>query len=358
MKKITLYINSMKPAGGIERVVSTLANELCRKNSVRILIKDDCESFYPLDTRVELVSLNSKLELNMNNRFSRGFNLVKSFFLSSLKLRKFFKHNDFDYIYVTTPLAFWECFFTGRCKAKIIASEHGARTNYNAFYRFLKKGYKYSAFYMVPTTDDYDYYLNRKYPVVHIPHLRPDLDYRQSQNTIKKVVNIGRYTSDKQQIKLITMWAELVEQGRVNDWKLVIVGSGELEIDIKMLIKNLKLDKNIELIPPQKEIERIYLDASLFVLSSSSEGFGMVVLEALSFGLPVVSFDCPSGPKDIITNSLDGLLVELNDFNKLAFALSSLISNDKLRVDMSNYGYNRMKSWNSENIMAKFEGML
>ncbi len=348
----------MKPAGGIERVVSTLANELCYNYQVCILVKDKGESFYPLNPKIEVISINSEVELNMNSRISRAFSLLKNFFSSTLKLRNYLASSSFDYIYVTTPLAFWESFFSGFCNSKIIASEHGARTNYNSVYNFLKKGYKFSAFYMVPTVDDYNYYLDKGYPVKYIPHLRPDLAYSKNQVSVKKILNIGRYTNDKQQLKLIHMWNELVKQRDAKDWVLVIVGSGELENKMKMLISELKLDDLIELVPPQKNIEKIYLDASLFVLSSSSEGFGMVVLEALSFGLPVVSFDCPSGPKDIITNNKDGVLIEPDNFDELKNNLLSLMINKKNRQEMSDYGYERMKHWNSENIMSKFEGML
>lgn len=358
MKKIILYISSMEPAGGIERVVSTLANELCNDYEITLLVKDSGESFYDLDQRIKVLSLDCKLNLNMKSRFSRGLGLLGNSFISAYRLRQLFNNLDFDYIYVTTPVSFWECLLTGRCNNKIIASEHGARVNYNIVYRVLKVGYKFAHSYMIPTKTDFDYYINRRYPAVYIPHLRPRLPYSISENDVKKIVNVGRYTADKQQLGLIRMWSELIkEKEDVGEWELIIVGSGELEDDINTLIEQLDLSDSVKLVPPRKDIETIYLDASIFVLTSSSEGFGMVVLEALSFGLPVVSFDCPSGPRDIIDDNLDGFLVDLNDFDDFKVKLYSIMHDEPLREKMSLHGFSKASVWNKTNIISKFKGL-
>lgn len=348
----------MKPAGGIERVVSTLANELCNDYEITLLVKDTGESFYELDKRIKVLSLNCALSLNMKSRISRGLGLLGNLFVSAYKLRQLFKVRDFDYIYVTTPVSFWECLLTGRCSNKIIASEHGARVNYNIVYKALKIGYKFSHSYMIPTRTDFNYYINRRYPAVYIPHLRPTLSYSISKNDVKKVINIGRYTADKQQLALIRMWSELIKEKRdVGEWELILVGSGELEDDIKALVEELDLSNSVKLVPPRKNIDTIYLDASIFVLTSSSEGFGMVVLEALSFGLPVVSFDCPSGPRDIIDDNLDGLLVDLNDFEDFKIKLYSIMRDKSLREKMSLHGFSKASVWNQNNILSKFKGL-
>ncbi|WP_065678216.1 glycosyltransferase family 4 protein [Vibrio atlanticus] len=358
MKKIILYISSMKPAGGIERVVSTLANELCNNYAVTLLVKDTGESFYQLDRRIEVLSLNCALDLNMKSRVSRALGLLGNLFVSAYKLRKLFERCDFDYIYVTTPVSFWECLLTGRCNKKIIASEHGARVNYNIIYMALKVGYKFAHSYMIPTKTDFSYYINRGYPAVYIPHLRPALPYSISNNDVKKIVNVGRYTADKQQLALIRMWSELIkEKDDVSEWELVLVGSGELEGEIIALVEELDLSNSVKLVPPRKDIDTIYLDASIFVLTSSSEGFGMVVLEALSFGLPVVSFDCPSGPRDIIDDNLDGILVDLNDFEGFKIKLYSIMRDKSLREKMSLHGFSKASVWNQSNILSKFKGL-
>ncbi|AZG35359.1 glycosyltransferase family 4 protein [Shewanella psychromarinicola] len=358
MKKIILYISSMKPAGGIERVVSTLANELCNDYEITLLVKDNGESFYYLDKRIEVLSLNCALDLNMRSRFSRGLGLLRNLFVSAYKLRALFYRCNFDYIYVTTPVSFWECFLTGRCNNKIIASEHGARVNYNIIYRALKVGYKFSHSYMIPTKTDFDYYMNSGYPAVYIPHLRPALPYSISKNDVKKVINVGRFTADKQQLALIRMWSELIkEKDHIDEWELILVGTGELEYEIISLVEELDLSNSVKLVPPRKDIETIYSDASIFVLTSSSEGFGMVVLEALSFGLPVVSFDCPSGPRDIIDDNLDGLLVDLNDFEGFKIKLYSLMCDKSLREKMSLHGFSKASVWNQSNILSKFKGL-
>lgn len=359
MKKIIFYVNSMLPAGGIERVVATLANELSKNNEITIVVKDKCESFYELDSSVKIESINTYKKLDMSNRLRRALSLFSSFILSSYFLRKYLHKKEFDYIYATNPLTFWESYFSFKCKNKIIASEHGSRLNYNIIYRMLKVGYKFSHAYVIPTKMDFDYYSNLGYPARYIPHLRPLLDYEKTDISKKNVLNIGRFTSDKRQLLLLDIWSNILSKNKLLcDWTLVLVGSGELEDEIIKKIHKLDISHNVKIVAPQADVQELYTSASVFALTSSSEGFGMVLLEALSFGLALISFDCPSGPRDIIEHNIDGVLINENDFEQYELSLTNLMSDIQLRARMSQSGFDKAKEWNNTYVGNEWKKIL
>lgn len=349
----------MQPAGGIERVVSTLANELCVDYHVTILVKDEPTSFYFLNERIGMQTINACLKLDMMSRFKRACSLFYSLFISTFKLRAYFSKYSYDYIYVTTPLSFIECLFTFKVSNKIIASEHGARENYNRVYKLIKNIYKLAKVYVLPTTDDYTYYLSKGFPVVYIPHLRPSLPYIKTDVRQKRVINIGRFTADKRQLLLIRIWSKIIiDSPELKNWELLLVGQGELKDEIEKLINSLSMSDSIKILSPQKNVQELYSQASIFALTSSSEGFGMVLLEALSFGLPVISFDCPAGPKDIIENGRDGYLIKDDNYALYESKLRELMLNEDSRLSMSESGFLKGQAWNDIKILDKWRGLL
>ena len=150
----------------------------------------------------------------------------------------------------------------------------------------------------------------------------------------KRVVTIGRYAYQKGYDLLLQAWAELsrireLENGE--EWALDIYGQGD-QTDYRQLMAELGIDKNrCHLNGPVEDVVKAYQDSSIFVLSSRFEGFGMVLIEAMACGLPVVSFDCPAGPDEIVTDGVDGLLVPSGDVHALAEKLMTLMADENLR---------------------------
>ena len=151
---------------------------------------------------------------------------------------------------------------------------------------------------------------------------------------VNRVVTIGRYAYQKGYDLLLQAWAELsrireLENGE--EWTLDIYGQGD-QTDYRQLMAELGIDSNrCHLNGPVEDVVKAYQESSIFVLSSRFEGFGMVLIEAMACGLPVVSFDCPAGPDEIITDEVDGLLVPSGDVHALAEKLMVLMSDDNLR---------------------------
>ena len=119
----------------------------------------------------------------------------------------------------------------------------------------------------------------------------------------------------------------------LTQWKLIIVGDGVLKKELESKIKALNLQDSIILKPFTKDIEREYLNASIYVMTSHFEGFGMVLAEASSYGLPCIAFDIKTGPSDIIENEKSGFLVEDNDLQGYADKLMLLMRDENLRFN-------------------------
>lgn len=151
------------------------------------------------------------------------------------------------------------------------------------------------------------------------------------------MVTIGRYAYQKGYDLLLQAWADIEKLKKlegvkeVNEWTLDIYGQGD-QTDYRQLMTELDIDANrCHLNGPVEDVVKVYQDSSIFVLSSRFEGFGMVLIEAMACGLPVVSFDCPAGPDEIITDGVDGLLVPSGDVHALAEKLMTLMSDEDQR---------------------------
>lgn len=157
----------------------------------------------------------------------------------------------------------------------------------------------------------------------------------------KRVVAIGRYAYQKGYDLLLQAWAEieklkeLEKYKEVKEWTLDIYGQGD-RTDYRRLMVELGIDANrCHLNGPVDDVGQVYMDSSIFVLSSRFEGFGLVLIEAMASGLSVVSFDCPAGPDEIITDGYDGLLSPSCDVKVLAQKLMMLMTDEELRKRLS-----------------------
>lgn len=187
--------------------------------------------------------------------------------------------------------------------------------------------------------------------VVVIPNFVSSVSINKSDCMSKKVVAAGRYSYQKGFDLLIDAW-ELVYH-KHPDWRLDIYGPGNNHAfqdiaDKKHLTSTLCCHSSVS------DIIEKYVESSLFVLSSRYEGFGLVIVEAMGAGLPVVSFSCPCGPRDIIKEGVNGLLVESGDVQKLADKICYLIEHDEQRIAMGKNAAESVDRYDKNTIMQKW----
>lgn len=349
----------MTPAGGIERVISTLANHFSDFMEVTILVKDNTYSHYPLDKRVKIISLNSDVNLDMNNKLKRIFQASISLFQSAAKLKKFLSLNKYDIYYLAHPLNVLEFHLAYGVNKDVIITEHGGINAYNFVYKKIKDWlYPKARCYVVPTLTDTKAYKDLNFPVEYIPHFKSKLNYARSDLSKKVVLSIGRITEAKRQWIMIDLWHKIINENNIRDWELHLVGNGNLKDQLNNKIITLGLQAYVKILPPVQDVDIYYKNSSIFMLTSHSEGFGMVLLEAISFGLPCISYDCPSGPRDIVENEVNGYLIPMDNFAFLKNAILNLITNSEELHKLADGAYNTSLQWNDEVILNKWKKIL
>jgi len=169
----------------------------------------------------------------------------------------------------------------------------------------------------------------------------------------KRLLAIGRLTSQKGFDLLIQAYHLL--HPHHPDWELVILGEGELRPDLECLIERLRLKDAVYLPGVVGNVGDWLRSADLFVLSSRCEGFGNVLVEALNHGVPVVSFDCESGPSDIVRHDVDGLLVPAEDVPAMVAALNRLMESGDLRRRYALRAVEARERFSMQEVVSRWE---
>lgn len=186
--------------------------------------------------------------------------------------------------------------------------------------------------------------------VARIPPVHAELHSRQSTSTRPVVVAAGRLVAQKGFDLLIRAFAAVEDP----EWELRIYGSGKERDALRAQIA----DERIRLMGPTDDLGAVLADAGMFVLPSRYEGFGMVLVEAMGHGVPVVAFDCPHGPGEIVTDGVDGLLVPAEDVPGLTAAISALVADPERRARMGAAGRAASAAYAPATIAARWEQLL
>lgn len=171
----------------------------------------------------------------------------------------------------------------------------------------------------------------------------------------KKVLAVGKQSYQKGYDRLLQSW-KLVAQ-KFPDWTLNIYGTISEKEGLTDLANKLEIKSSVNFYPPEKNIAEKYKEASIYVMSSRYEGFGMVLTEAMAYGVPCVSFDCHYGPSDIISDQENGLLIENHDIEGLANGINSLIENKENRILMGKRARKDVQRYLPEKIVSDWNDL-
>lgn len=352
--KIVYCTPALYMAGGVERVLTLKANYMADVLGYNITIilteGKDKPLFYPLSRKIKVVNLDVDFEELWTCSFIKKIVVY-------LKKQRIFKQRLTAELMrlkpdITVSLLRREINFINDIQdgSRKIGELHVNRANYrnfeagdtNLIKRLFARYWMHNLVshlkrldrFVVLTEEDKASWTELSNVEVIPDPLAFDID-QVSPLTNKRVIAVGRYVYQKGFDLLLQAWKKIEQQHP--DWELAIYGMGE-RTPYEQLIDKLQIDRNrCHLNGSTPDIKAEYLNSSLFVFSSRFEGFGMVLIEAMACGLPVVSFDCPCGPKDIVRHKEDGLLVPSGNTTLLAEALHQMMSDDVRRHDMASF---------------------
>lgn len=370
--KIVYCTPSLYMAGGGERVLTLKANYFAEIYGYDITIittdGEDKLNFFPLSPKVNVINLRIHFEEMWHHSF------LKRLFLYLPKERLFKKRlvvelnrikPDITISLLRREINFLTEIHDG---SKKIGEIHINRAHYrnftpnrtNPFKAFFAKYWMYGLVKKIKKLDrfvvltEYDRQAWQEIPRVDvIPNPLPFYPDTKFAIRRKRVIAIGRYFDEKGYDLLLRAWA-FVEKRSV-DWELVIYGDGNKSF-YERIVSSLNLDKRrCKLYDSIHEVQKEYLESSFYVCTSRFEGFGMGIVEAMACGLPVVAFDCLWGPRSIISNGEDGLLVENGNVEKFAETILRLIESPEKLKTMGNNARRNVCRYNIDDVALKWK---
>lgn len=362
MKNVCFLIGNLNNSGGIERVTTLVANELQ---------KDDCYSIHILNlTKGDNPFFKLSKNLKVSSLYNYDISFKKEYIKTVIKIRNYIKENNIETLIVVDSLT---CIFTIPAllglRINHICWEHFNFNNNNGIYlRDLarKLAAKYCTTIVTLTDQDLNTWKNNikkiKANILNIynpcPFERVDIKDMDFTNKSNVFIAIGHITKVKGYDFLIEAWRKLPKD--YNNWKLLIIGNGNSQ-EIKNLMDRIKKYElsNVELHPATREIENYYRNSKFYCLTSRYEGLPMVLIEAQSFGLPIVAFDCETGPRDVVIDGENGYLVDLANIDDFSNRLVDLMNMSKKDYKiMVNKSLKNSERFFINNIILKWKNII
>ncbi|MNH82903.1 putative poly(glycerol-phosphate) alpha-glucosyltransferase [compost metagenome] len=333
--KILFIINSLRNKSGSERVAVELANKMSTITGydITLLNRESTKenTAYPVADNVNVIALSGNL------------------FQFYRKFKEHISSNNYDVVIVHNmgKLSLL-CAFVPNIK-KLVVLEHVSFVSRPKKIQFLSKLlYRKIDQVLTLTQNDKDQFDKFHSNVLVIPNFSPFPISSTHQQNNKQIVTIGRLTDQKNYIHLLQAWEKISQA--IPDWYLNIYGEGEHHQMLDNYIVQEAL-QNVTLMGTTSDVKQVYEQSSFFVMSSKYEGLPMVLIEAQSFGLPIVSYNCPYGPSDVIQENQNGLLVEDQNIDKLAEAILKLASSPDLLKRFSQKSLLNAEKYQPEQIL-------
>lgn len=370
-KKIMYVFSELTIKGGTDKVLSDKANYLS-SHGYDVTIVTEAQMgrppVFPLLPSVKLIDIGLDFNKQYTQTFfHRAFTYLYFIQLYKRRLKKIFEQERPDIVITTMGRSLD---FITRLKDGSIKIGEAHTTKYHLrslhlmenrgiIYKWIAKlirrkqianARKLSALVLLTPEDAKDWEEITKTYV--IPNSIQSIPYGTAFLKNKKAITVGRYNDAKGYDLLVDVWK--IVHKKHPDWIIDIYGSGELHDDVEKWIKEANLCDTMIMHEPTNEIMQKYIDSSICVISSRYEGFSMAIVEAMSCGVPCVSFDCPFGPRNIIKNGEDGILVEHLNIQALADNICQLIEEEDYRKRLGMQAKNNINRFSQDSIMEKW----
>lgn len=349
--RICILEGDMSRKGGTERMAALLANALCADHEVWLLSLNlrDGAVFFELNTKVRHATLKPA-------KGKRGI-------LSQIaEIRRFIRANRIDrVINVDTGMGFYGVLAARGTKAKVITWEHANYFNNwgsRLFPHLRRFAARHSDAVVVLTQQDkknYENHISRCAPVHVIPNPADTHAFTYDAGS-KTILSAGLLAPIKRYDRVVELAKRLLPSRP--EWRWVICGEGPEREALERTIKDADLTGRVLLPGTVRHMDEQYQNAALFVLTSDMEGLPMVLLEAKSHGLPLVSFDIETGPRDIIADGVNGCLVPAFDLDGMEEKIAALMDSEELRQRYSDHAQLGMDRFARPKILETWQEVL
>ncbi len=368
MKKNIIIVISAMNMGGSQRVVSILSNHWSKKGySVSVISTNsgDKSIHFKFNQNIKLINLGN-IPIFSSIKY---LNYLWKLFL----LRRAIKHTQSDIVIsFLTSINIATTLATIGLKSNLIICERSwtpfisINKYFFWFFRILFKRIKK----VIVQTNDSKIWINKNFPQINIEVIPNPIDYPLPTDLTKSVnpdsliashrkiiLGSGRLHKYKQFDLLIKAFANIKNQHK--EWDLVILGDGEERDNLNRTILDLGVNERVFLPGNVGNISKWYERADMFVLSSILEGFPNVLLESMSYGLPCISFDCNTGPREMIQNGINGILVNPQEKDSgIRNAMHKMITDNELRREFSNKSVKLREKFSVTNTMKMWDNIL
>lgn len=352
--RVMFFIGNMSHSGGTERVLSVIANGLSDRGFAVSVISlwGDGQTVFPLNDRIPVYWVEKERK--------------QSGILGNLRyLAALFDREKPDFLVdVDIILACYSIFMKWRRQELYwISWEH-----FHYYYHFERNNFlrkivrrvvaRYSDQLIVMTDEDKGYHeknLKLRCGIRRIYNPVPYEDIFEKKEEKPLIFAAGRLTEAKGFDLLIDSWKRL--ERKYPGWSVMIAGEGMDRRKLERKAKEAGLQR-LQFVGNVKDIEKYYREAAIFVLSSRNEGFAMVLLEAMCFSLPSVSYSCKTGPKEVISDGENGFLVEPGDTEGFAEKMELLMNDEALRKRMGAQAAKTVMRFHKESILDQWEMLL
>lgn len=354
--------------GGADRVIAEKANYLA-EHGYQVTIVTEAqmgrELSFPLHSAIKHVDMGLDFNQQYTQKFlRRAYTYLSLIYNYKSRLRKVLEQEKPD-ITISTLGRSIDFISEMNDNSVKIGEAHSIRAHLRSFYVMEKRGFAYRCVakrmkwrtskriskleaLVLLTKDDAVTWTEAQQTYV-IPNSIPFYPQESALLQNKQVIMVGRYNDAKGYDYMIPAW-DIVHR-KHPDWKLQVYGSGELKDQVIQWIRERHLEDTIIMNEPTANIMEKYLDSSICAMSSRNEGFPMVLLEAMACGVPCVSFDSPHGPRNIIRNEEDGLLVEYLNPQALADGICRLIEDEQLRKHLGKNARTNILRFSKDSVM-------
>ena len=372
VKKITILALHLG-YGGIEKCISTLANSLSKNYHVEIIstYKLYEEPAFPLNGAIQVQYLLPTLKPNKIEFLTalKTGHIIKAYqelkiALKILKLKKkkmieTIQSCESDAIISTRDIHNIWLGKYGKKEAYKIGWEHNHPQGNKKYIKKIVNSVKKLDAFVVVSKELYVLYKKyTKCPCFYIPNALEELPQNKANRMEKRLVSIGRLSSEKGYQDLIDVFA-LVHK-KQPDWHLEIIGDGIERKAIEKKIQDYNLSNHVILhgFQNKKYINKILEQSSIYLMTSHRESFGIVLLEAFSYGLPCIAFDRAQGARELISDNWDGYLIENHDKEQMTKRICDLIKNQNRRIIMGDNGYKKAQKYQIDEIEKEWISLL